>query len=259
MDVTAIPGVETVHPRSSWNYLSPYPVKGPPAVWSDIDTAVIHYTAADDLIDGDPGEHAEDLPRYIASIQTAYAKPKSQGGRGYSIGYLWAVDWLGGAWQLRGWEFESAANLDHNDHTLPILVLVDGSDPATRAATVSIRALIAEGGRRAGRPLAIVGHGSLYGATTACPGLGLRTQIRAGLFTPQPDPDPPVEEDEMPIIFKWEGEQWDCIGAWDPATGTFPWRGCPDASKVLASGMAKRAAAPFPASSKDDPMYQRVG
>jgi N-acetylmuramoyl-L-alanine amidase len=185
------------HPRSTWNYLSSYPVTGPLANWSGITTAVIHYTAADDLIDGDPGEHADELPQYLANIQTAYAKPKSQGGRGYSIGYMFAIDWLGGVWQLRGWEYRSAANADHNSYTMPILMLVDGNDPATPEAAAAVRALIADGAKRAGRPtLDIKGHGQLrqetgVGTITSCPGDGLRWQIADGTFSQAPPPPPP--------------------------------------------------------------------
>jgi hypothetical protein len=195
VDVASVPGVATVHPRSSW--VDPrYPVTGPATNWTRIDTVVIHYTAADNLIDGDPGEHASGLPAYIRSIQRDYETR-----RGYSIGYWWAVDWLGGVWQLRGWEIKSAANATHNEHTAPILVLVDGADTATPAACASIRALVAETQRIAGRTVKIQGHGSLTGAATACPGVGLRAQIAAGVFVPQPDPipEPPVEDDDMMI------------------------------------------------------------
>jgi hypothetical protein len=202
-DVSAIPGIETVHARSVW--MDPrYPVTGPRAPWPFIDTGVIHYTAADDLIDGDPGEHAENLPAYIRAMQRAYIDS-----RGYSLGYWWAVDWLGGVWQIRGWDIKSAANAAHNEHTGPILVLVDGNDPATREATRSIRALIAEGQRRAGRAWAIKGHGQLrretgLGTATACCGIGLQAQINAGEFSPTTDPapvpTPDPDEDDMALI-----------------------------------------------------------
>jgi hypothetical protein len=199
VDIASVSGVATVHPRSSW--VDPrYPVTGPATNWGRIDTAVIHYTAADNLIDGDPGEHASNLPAYIRSIQKSY-----ETNRGYSIGYWWAVDWLGGVWQLRGWDIKSAANATHNEHTAPILVLVDGADAATDEATKSIRALVAETSRIAGRPIAITGHGWLTGAQTECPGAGLRSQIAAGDFVPrppEPEPEPtpePIEDDDMMI------------------------------------------------------------
>ena len=191
-DVSHIPGVPVCYSRGLWNRLSPYPVTGPPAVWADIDTAVIHYTADDVVPDGtDPGRVA----KYLANIQTAYAKPTTQGGRGYSIGYMWAVDQTGAAWQLRGWEYKSAANAGHNGHTLPILMLVDGAAPATPAAVRTTQAIIADGQARAGRPFAVTGHGQLSGASTTCPGVGLRAQVTAGAFTPAPTPEPEDDPD----------------------------------------------------------------
>jgi hypothetical protein len=202
--VLTIPGIETVHARSTW--VDPrYPITGPPAPWAAIDTAVIHYTSADDLIDGDPGEHADNLPAYIRAMQRSYVDA-----RGYSLGYWWAVDWLGGVWQIRGWEFKSAANAGHNDHTGPILVLVDGNDPATREATHSIRCLIAEGQRRSRDTWAIKGHGQLrretgIGTATACCGTGLQRQVDDGEFVPRlepvPTPDPSEEIDMIKLNY----------------------------------------------------------
>lgn len=202
--MSLIPGAQTIHPRTSWQNPA-WPVTGPLDNPANNDTIVIHYTAADDLIDGDPGEHIEDMDAYMRSMQYAYAKPKSQGGRGYSLGYSWAVDYLGGIWQIRGWEFQSAANLGHNDHTLPILVLVDGNDPATDLAARSIRLIVAEAQRRSGRTMAIKGHGQLreetgVGTATSCPGTGLKTQIKAGVFVPTLQPPTTPEEDDTVLV-----------------------------------------------------------
>lgn len=198
--MSLVPGAHTVHSRESWQDPR-YPVFGPADNPADNDTVAIHYTAADDLIDGDPGEHAEDLPAYMRSMQKSYVL-----NRGYSLGYLWAVDWLGGIWQIRGWEYQSAANKDHNGHTWPILVLVDGADPATPEAVASIRLLVAEAERRAGRPQKIKGHGQLriesgVGTATACPGVGLQAQINAGVFTPVPTPLPEDDDDMAKIAY----------------------------------------------------------
>lgn len=180
-----IPGIETFHTRESWQDPK-YPVFGPLDDPTNNRMAVIHYTAADDLIDGDPGEHAEDLPAYMRAMNKSYWV-----NRGYALGYLFAVDWLGGVWQIRGWEYQSAANKGENETTWPILMLVDGDDPATPEAVRSVRAIVAEADRRAGRPQSIVGHKDI--GATACPGAGLYAQVKAGVFTPQPDPIvPPV-------------------------------------------------------------------
>jgi hypothetical protein len=209
----------TYHPRSDW--VDPaYPVTGPAADWSAIDTVVIHYTAAADCPDGD---WPDVVAAYLRAIQRDYVT-----NRGYSIGYMFAVDQHGGQWQLRGWEFRSAANKGHNEHTMPILCLVDGDRAATAVAVEAVRQLVAEGARRAGRELAIVGHGDI--GATACPGVGLAAQVRAGVFTPvvepEPEPTPPTEDDPMIAIFRpaWyvtePNAAWLCAsgGAVRPAT-----------------------------------------
>lgn len=223
--MSLIAGAPTVHARETWQDPS-YPVFGPIDDSRNNDTVVIHYTAADDLIDGDPGEHAENLPAYMRAMQKSYVL-----NRGYSLGYLFAVDWLGGIWQIRGWEYQSAANLNHNAHTVPILMLVDGADGATAEAAASVRLIVAEAQRRAGVRLAIVGHGQLSGAATACPGAGLLAQIKAGAFYPSvpvtpPVPDvpvQPVEGDElMEAIFypvpdkgvKWHNDGTPHLAIW---------------------------------------------
>lgn len=205
-DVHSIPGVQTVHPRSAWEWPLPkYQVNGPACPWPAIDTSVIHYTAADDLIDGDPGESADDLPAYIRNMQASYINS-----RDYSVGYLWAVDWLGGAWQLRGWEYKSAANKYHNHHTAPILVLVDGADRCTDEAAHTIRCIVAEAQRRSNQEHYISGHGQLrvetgVGTPTACCGRGLQDQTNEGVFYPSNAPvgppiHPPPSGDDMIVL-----------------------------------------------------------
>lgn len=179
------------HSRATWQDPK-MPVNGPAYIAARVDTVVIHYTAADDLIDGDPGEHASGFPAYLRAIQRDYVMS-----RGYSIGYNVAVDWLGGSWELRGTDYRCAANKGHNEHTFAILVLVDGNDMATEHAAATIRRIIGELERRRGSELVIVGHGQLRNpnAATACPGSGLRAQLALGEFSPrwdpQPEPPPP--------------------------------------------------------------------
>ena len=209
-----IPGVGVVWPREEWQDPA-WPVVGPLVDARDITTAVIHYTAAPKI--------PADLFAFHRNMQHAYAKPRSQGGRGYSLGYRWSVA-SGGArdgevFQIRGWQYKSAANLMHNDTTEPILVLVDGSDAATDKAAHAVRCIVAESGRRAGRLLAVKGHGQLRietgaGTATSCPGVGLQAQINAGVFTPRP-PVPPV----VPPI---PAEDFDMI-AIDHKPGTPEW------------------------------------
>lgn len=200
-DITSIPGVETVHARTSWQDPAK-PITGPLCIWSQIRAQIAHYTADDNLIDGDPGEHATNLPAYLRQIQASYIAS-----RGYSVGYWWAVDWLGGAWQLRGWEFKSAANLGRkvgskaNNWTAPILYLVDGSDRLTVEAARTGRAIGVEIERRAGRP---IGRPLPHSAIdpTGCCGDGIRTDITAGLLDPgidiRPEPPPPLPSPQLP-------------------------------------------------------------
>lgn len=182
------------HPRSSWVPPAP-PITGPAIDWTRITDIAIHYTADDDLIDGDPGEFVDRLDDYLRGMQSSYVRT-----RGYSVGYNAAVDWLGGSWELRGWDIRCAANRPTNDRTWAILVLVDGNDMATTHAAATIRTLVAEAERRARRELRITGHGQLPGAATACPGSGLRAQIALGEFSPRWRPAPPPEVVPPPIV-----------------------------------------------------------
>ena len=190
-----IPGV-VYHPRSSWQSPGP-PVAGPGWSAASIDTLSLHYTAADDLIDGDPGEHADDLPAYLRAIQRDYLGRKPVG---FSIGYSFAVDWLGGVWELRGYDYSAAANRGWNHRTVAVLCLVDGADPLTNEAVESVRKILAESNRRVGRELKVRPHSEI--GATACPGDGIRRQINSGAFTPwTPTPDP--EEDDVKSLLLW--------------------------------------------------------
>lgn len=179
------------HPRALWVPPAP-PITGPAIDWTRITDVAIHYTADDDLIDGDPGEYADQLDDYLRGIQIDYERR-----RGYSIGYNAAVDWLGGDWELRGWDIRCAANRPVNLTTWAILVLVDGNDMATPYAAAKIRRLVAEAERRARRELRITGHGQLPGASSQCPGSGLRAQIALGEFSPRWQPFPPPTPPEL--------------------------------------------------------------
>jgi hypothetical protein len=198
----------TYHPRSVWEDPA-RPVTGPAWVPRLVDMIVPHYTAAIDLIDGDLGEFIDDLPAYLRAIQRDYVVT-----RGYSVGYWWAIDWLGGIWQLRGFDpytglggFKSAANAGHNDHTGPILFLVDGDDEPTGEAMRAARWLNActrrhpYRGRRT--QLAVVDHGRLPippGNPTACAGKGIRRVVDKGFLSDefQTFPTQPQETTDMP-------------------------------------------------------------
>lgn len=173
------------HARSTWVHPAP-PITGPAMVpFSRIDTMAIHYPSGN-TPDGDPTDRLE-VAAYLRSIQQDYLRT-----RGYSIGYSFAIDWLGDVWECRGWDIKPAANQGHNDHTVALLMLVDQDQPATDAQLVTAREYVAELERRHRGPIVVTGHGQLPGAATACPGAGLREQIAAGLFHPIPEETPEV-------------------------------------------------------------------
>lgn len=196
----------TIHGWDSW--VDPrHPVTGPPMTWGDNHTMAMHYTAAVNLVDGDFGEFQSQIPAYLRAIHLDYLthRPQPNGATGYSIGYNWAVDWLGGLWRLRGWDIKCAANQGWNEWTFACLCLVDGADPLTDLALRSVRYLHRTGEAYAGRALSQRPHSQLRsdgtltafpGDVTGCPGNGIRGQLAAGktnwrYVDPSP-PEPPV-------------------------------------------------------------------
>lgn len=171
--------------------------------WSDVDVVVAHYTAADDLIDGDPGEHADELDNYLRSTQHHYLTA-----RGYSIGYNLALDWLGGIWELRGDDYECAANAGANPRAFAVLCLVDGDDRLTNHAAASFRRIVELARRKSPLDVDVTGHGLLPETTsgTLCPGAGIRLDLALGLldsdtFNPPAPPAPPPEVSLMAALF----------------------------------------------------------
>lgn len=140
-----------------------------PLYWSQVLKVVIHYTAA-----GKVGTNTAD---YLRSIQRSYVN-----GRGYSIGYSYAVDRDGVAWELRGTAHMPAATKNHNSDSIAILLLTDGQEPASEVMIQRARDIIAEANRLTGRTLHIGGHRD-YGATQ-CPGEGNYALIQSGAFEP---------------------------------------------------------------------------
>lgn len=203
MTTSVIPGIVNVHPRAVWQDPAK-PVTGSqrfnPAAITQV---VAHYTADDDLIDGDPGENIWQMPAYMRAMQASYLK-----NRGYSLGYCWAIDWLGGVWEIRGFDYESAANVgdprkigkgkNANDWTLPILCLVDGNDAMTPAALASFRALGFEMERRAHRSLSVITHQDLD--YTNCAGRGIIGQVARGEADPGLPVTPPRPPSEVTIM-----------------------------------------------------------
>lgn len=188
----SIPGVLTVHAREEW-LESCYPIIGPAQRPGDIWMPLAHYTASVNLPDGDLGEFDYQIPPYLRAINRDYWNNRTGSGimtcgtfkPGYAVGYLFAVDWLGGAWELRGFDIFPAATANHNTYTFPVLFLTDLDTPASALMMQTARAIWREARRRSGRedfhnrPR---GHRELCGGCTACPGNPLIAQRDQGLL-----------------------------------------------------------------------------
>ena len=212
-----IPGVAAFHPRTEWEQVGfriavdftrlPTPIK--PAA---VDTMVAHYTGAKDVPDGDPGEDLTTMRDYLRAIERDYLANRTGGGYvrkvdnvyfpGYHTGYSFAVDWQGGCWEIRGFDFLPAATNQHNGHTVAVLFFVDGPDRANPAMWETARAIGRETRRRSGRadfkPV-FTDHGTLTitsgtGTPTACAGPGIRSQLTTEGRLDQPSPSPPTPE-----------------------------------------------------------------
>ncbi len=186
--------------RQSWQNPA-QPVIGPPIVWPDIDTVVIHYTASKNCPEGQP---LEPYKQFLRAMQNDYTV-----NRGYSLGYSVAVSTVGQSFEIRGVDIKPAATKGYNGTTYAILITVDGDNPASSAAVAEVRRLIADAERRAGRTLMIKGHGEL--GATSCPGVGIRAQITAGVFRPlpvPPTPTPTPEDTDMQAATLWRDSRY---------------------------------------------------
>lgn len=200
------------HTREDWvNPLEP--VTGPaPFPWVTADRVALHYTAALNLIDGDPGENWAGIPAYLRAIHHDYLTNPA---RGYSIGYGIAVDQRGESWQLRGITWKNAANLNWNHRTFAVLVLVDAADELRPPAVDAVRDIVAWFRSQSpfGAAVQIVGHRDI--GATACPGNGVYSQITGGVLEPLPPPDVEVDMLEYVLIPKHAD-----------AAGWWPWLAC---------------------------------
>jgi hypothetical protein len=219
----SIPGVETFHSRAVWEEVgfrmaldftkTPGPYK--PA---NVDLAVAHYSGSERTPDGDPGEDPSLIIPWLRAIQRDYYTNRTGGnyirksdGRlfpGYPIGYSFAVDWLGGVWELRGFEFLPAATFEHNTHTIPVIFITDGATPASDLALASARAIWREARRLSGRTTSFyqrpLGHGEVRqvygtGTITPCPNSGILDQLHNGLGDLDYDDTPPEDDDMQPL------------------------------------------------------------
>lgn len=198
-------GITAYHPRSSWE---PYGARRdtdlsrrpPNQHISQVTRRAWHYTAAINLPDGDPNEILDGIDgirRLLANAHMDYLRNRKGGGYrslvtgewfpGYPLGYSWAYDWLGGVWEIMGFEYLPAATGGHNEYTKADLLLTDRADPASAAMLRSARGM-ARFCRDRGAPLRDDpwSHGWFYertgtGTATACCGDANEALINRGL------------------------------------------------------------------------------
>lgn len=177
----------TVHPREDWQDQA-RPVAGP-AAKSVGGAWVIHYPGG-----GSFEPYTDDeVATYLRNVHASYLD-----GRGYSIGYSFAVSQSGSTWELRGDDYNPASNPgrklaagNFNDRSRSIFVMVGNDNAATPEAVAAINAMIAT------RPdWPVVTHGDVD--YTACCGAGLIGQVRDGTIGHQrPQSQQQSEDKEM--------------------------------------------------------------
>lgn len=190
-----LPAADWVDPK--------FPLTGSsPFSWFSVGLIALHYTAAIDVPDGDPGESPDDVASFLRRIQRDYATS-----RGYSIGYNFCIDWLGRIWTLRGLEYRCAANKGWNHRTVAVLLLVDGANRLNKRMIHSMNALsgrlnqIARHSQRSPKiaaDLELAPH-SLIGATQ-CPGDGIRLDLAEGLVHVPLVPPPSAPLHQGPLM-----------------------------------------------------------
>ena len=177
-------------PHSEWEDPR-IPVTGPAPIKYKVKLVPAHYTAAVVIPDGDHSPvnaTKEAVASYLRAIQRDYKL-----NRGYSIGYNFAIDQSGRAWECRGLSIKCAANVKRNDETMAILCLVDNNQPMNAKMVATFKALVSHIEAHFGRKMTVVGHRDI--GSTACPGDGIYAQVKAGSLTPggAPTPTPPTD------------------------------------------------------------------
>lgn len=113
------------------------------------------------------------------------------------VGYNWMVTQDGRLWEGRagGWLAIGAHAGGQNTAWVGVCWLGhSGNTAPSPAALATIRWVVDEARRRAGRQLEVRGHGQVPGQATECPGSRLRAWIAAGL---------PIEEDDVSARDVW--------------------------------------------------------
>ncbi|MBM4390044.1 MAG: hypothetical protein FJ090_02890 [Deltaproteobacteria bacterium] len=185
-------GPFTVHTRYEWQ-TADHPVDGSSLDLRDLEYITIHYNGVTEDLDGDDDVYTDaDTIESLQDSQRQYIE-----GRGYSYGYNSEIAPDGDEWEIRGYDFESAANgcSEVNDPSYTIQVPTTSPEAAptgaqvegTRAAILRVRQAAAA----AGNPnfLYINGHRDVRPlcdglSGTSCPGEPLYAMILDGSLEP---------------------------------------------------------------------------
>jgi hypothetical protein len=254
------PGITAYHPRTEWEQVGFRMgldfTRLPTLInMRTVRQMVAHYTGAKETPTGDPGEDMTDVRDYLRAIERDYMINRTGGGYirksdgryfpGYHTGYSFCVDWTGGVWEIRGFDFLPAATNMHNGYTIAVLFFTDGADPATPEQWTAARAigrLARDASQRTDFNPKFTDHGLLTlatgtGTVTACAGAGVRGQLTTQgnidqdappppppPFTPGPPaPAPTDKDDNMVVALDKNGTAWigDGIHRFEPTEAQF--------------------------------------
>jgi hypothetical protein len=185
-------GPFTVHTREEWEEAA-WPVDGSDMDLLDLEYITIHYNGSTEDMDGDDDIYTdEDTMESLRSTQRYYLDS-----RGYSTGYNSEIAPDGDEWEIRGTDFDSAANgcteVNRPSYSIQIPTSSPEADPTpaqiegARAAILRLRRAAAA----AGNPnwLYINGHRDLRPlcdglSGTSCPGEPIYALILSGELEP---------------------------------------------------------------------------
>lgn len=161
--------------RKAWGARAPRHVDLVP--WSQRTGVMIHYSAAN-------------VNQTVRAIQDYHMDTRDWADIGYNLLVRAST---GTIYMGRGWDVVGAHCAGHNTANVGICVIgpdVDGRQDVSDEARTSVRWLVGEIERRAGRDLALLGHRDR--GNTECPGDELFGWIRKGMpgSTPLPPPAP---------------------------------------------------------------------
>ena len=157
----------TILARSRWTSTA---AKGTPVTWSRIRGIVCHYPA---------------MGRSVGVLTPEQETVRLRGWRNYhvgtlgwsDIGYNYCITQAGRIYSLRGDRIGAHA-VGHNSTTLGVLFMVGDTEPLTKAAQASFRALRATL-RKRGAGSGLWGHTQMSGNSTRCPGPSGSAQLRS--------------------------------------------------------------------------------